>query len=130
MQYEWNIKKKKAVYEIAGKKSNILNTNNLYTMISVVSFDIVFFHNYSDCNPYDVYYVMIFSVQLVENSLICNVGCQRECTTSFLLNFRRADFEVSRGLLDRVTWNKALERRGAQESRSAFKNHLLQAQKL
>ena len=37
--------------------------------------------------------------------------------------------ELFRELLVRLTWEKALERRGAQESWSAFKDHLLQAQK-
>ena len=45
------------------------------------------------------------------------------------LDFRRADFELFRELLGRVTWDKALEGRGAQESWSVFKDHLLQAQK-
>ena len=44
-------------------------------------------------------------------------------------NFRRADFELFRELLGRVTWEKALEERRAQESWSVFKDHLLQTQK-
>jgi len=45
------------------------------------------------------------------------------------LGFRRADLELFRELLGRVTWEKALEGKGAQESWSIFKDHLLQAQK-
>ena len=44
------------------------------------------------------------------------------------LDFRRADFGLFRDLLGRVSWDKALERRGAQESRLIFKDHVLQAQ--
>ena len=40
------------------------------------------------------------------------------------LDFRRADFELFRELLGRVTWDKALEGRGAQESWSVFKDRL------
>ncbi|PKU29548.1 glycerol kinase [Limosa lapponica baueri] len=43
------------------------------------------------------------------------------------LDFRRADFGLFRDLLGRVPWDKALERRGAQENwLMIFKNHLLQ----
>lgn len=45
------------------------------------------------------------------------------------LDLRRADFELFRELLGRVTWEKALERRGVQESLLVFKDHLLQAPK-
>ena len=45
------------------------------------------------------------------------------------LDFRRADFSLIRELPGRVTWENALEGRGVQESWSAFKDHLLQAQK-
>jgi len=44
------------------------------------------------------------------------------------LDFSRADFGLFRFLLGRVPWDKALEGRGAQESWSVFKDHLLQAQ--
>ncbi|PKU48494.1 rna-directed dna polymerase from mobile element jockey-like [Limosa lapponica baueri] len=44
------------------------------------------------------------------------------------LNFRRADFGLLRDLISRVTWEKVLEGRGAQESWSVFKDHLFQAQ--
>ena len=44
------------------------------------------------------------------------------------LDFRRADFGLLRDLLVRIPWDKALEERGAQESWSVFKDHLLQAQ--
>ena len=44
------------------------------------------------------------------------------------LDFRRANFELFRELLERVTWEKALEGRNAQESCSIFKDRLLQAQ--
>ena len=44
------------------------------------------------------------------------------------LDFRRADFGLLRDLLGRIPWYKALEGRGAQESWSGFKYHLLQAQ--
>ncbi|GAB0181325.1 hypothetical protein GRJ2_000597800 [Grus japonensis] len=44
------------------------------------------------------------------------------------LDFRRADFALFRDLLGRVPCDKALQRRGAQDSWLAFKDHLLQAQ--
>ncbi|KFV00164.1 hypothetical protein N340_13736, partial [Tauraco erythrolophus] len=44
------------------------------------------------------------------------------------LDFRRADFGLLRDLLGRVSWDKALEGGGAQESWIIFKDHLLQAQ--
>jgi len=44
------------------------------------------------------------------------------------LDFRRADFGLIEDLLGRIPWDKALEGRGAQESWSVFKDHLLQAQ--
>ena len=54
---------------------------------------------------------------------------KRVCSKLATLDFRRADFELFRELLGRVTWEKALEERRAQESWSVFKDHLLQAQK-
>jgi len=44
------------------------------------------------------------------------------------LGFRIADFSLIRDLTGRITWNKALEGRGAQEIWLIFKDHLLQAQ--
>jgi len=44
------------------------------------------------------------------------------------LDFRRADFGLLRDLRGRIPWDKGLEGRGAQESWSVFKDHLLQAQ--
>ncbi|GAB0209349.1 hypothetical protein GRJ2_003400600 [Grus japonensis] len=44
------------------------------------------------------------------------------------LDFRRADFGLSRDLLGRVPWDKAPEGRGAQASWLVFKDHLLQGQ--
>jgi len=44
------------------------------------------------------------------------------------LEFRGADFGLLRDLLGRIRWDKALEGRGAQESWSIFKHHLLQSQ--
>jgi len=44
------------------------------------------------------------------------------------LGFRRADFGLLWDLLGRIPWDKALEGRGAHESWSVFKDHLLQAQ--
>lgn len=49
----------------------------------------------------------------------------RKLTT---LEFRRADFGLDRHLVCKVSWDKALEGRGAQESWLIFKDHLLQAQ--
>lgn len=43
-------------------------------------------------------------------------------------DFRGADFELSRELLGRMTWEKALEGRGIR-CWSVFKDHLIQAQK-
>jgi len=45
------------------------------------------------------------------------------------LDFRRADFGLFRELLARVSWDKALEGRGAQGKWLIFKDHVLQAQK-
>jgi len=45
------------------------------------------------------------------------------------MDFRRSDLDLFRELLGRVTWDQALEGRGAQKSWSVFKDHLLQAQK-
>lgn len=42
------------------------------------------------------------------------------------LDCRRADFDLFSYLLARVSWDKALNGRGAQESWLVFKNHLLQ----
>ncbi|GAB0209914.1 hypothetical protein GRJ2_003457100 [Grus japonensis] len=44
------------------------------------------------------------------------------------LDFRRAGFGLSRDLLGRIPWDKALEGRGSQDSWLVFKGHLLQAQ--
>ena len=44
------------------------------------------------------------------------------------LGFRRADFGLLGDLLGKIPWGKGLEGRGAQESWSVFKDHLLQAQ--
>jgi len=44
------------------------------------------------------------------------------------LDFRRTDFGLLRDLLGRIPWHKALEGRGAQESWSVFKDHLLRSQ--
>ena len=44
------------------------------------------------------------------------------------LDFRRTDFGLFRDLLGRVSRDKALEGRGAQESWLIFRDHLLQAQ--
>ncbi|GAB0176076.1 hypothetical protein GRJ2_000072800 [Grus japonensis] len=44
------------------------------------------------------------------------------------LDFRKADFCLFRDLLGGVPWDKALERRGAQESWMGFKGHRFQAQ--
>jgi len=54
---------------------------------------------------------------------------KRVCSKVATLDFRRADLEFFRELLGKVTWEKALEGRGAQESWLVFKDHLLQAQK-
>ena len=45
------------------------------------------------------------------------------------LDFRRADLELFGELLGGVTWEKALEGKGAQERKSVIKDHFLQAQK-
>ena len=44
------------------------------------------------------------------------------------LDFKKADFGLFRDLMGKVPWEAALEGRGAQESWSTFKEHLLQAQ--
>ncbi|GAB0192671.1 hypothetical protein GRJ2_001732400 [Grus japonensis] len=44
------------------------------------------------------------------------------------LDLRRVDLGLFRDLLGRVSWDKALEGRGAQDSWLVFKGHLLQAQ--
>jgi len=55
-------------------------------------------------------------------------AARRVCTKLPALDFRRANFGLLRDLLGRIPWDKALEGRGAQESWSVFKGHLLQAQ--
>ena len=40
---------------------------------------------------------------------------KRVCSKVATLDFRRADFELFRELLGRVTWEKALEGRGVQD---------------
>jgi len=43
-------------------------------------------------------------------------------------DFRAADFGLFRDLLGRVSWDKALEGRGAQENWLIFNDHLFEAQ--
>ena len=45
------------------------------------------------------------------------------------LDLRRANIDLFRELLSRVTWEKALEGRGSYESWLVFKDHVLQTQK-
>jgi len=54
---------------------------------------------------------------------------KRVCSKLATLDFREADLELFRELLGKVTWDKALEGRGAQESWLVSKDCLLQAQK-
>ena len=49
----------------------------------------------------------------------------RACSKLTTLDFRRADFGLFRDLLGKVSWDKALEGRGAQESWLIFKDHHL-----
>jgi len=44
------------------------------------------------------------------------------------LDFRRTDFGLLRDLISRISWDKALEGRGAQESCLIISDHLLQDQ--
>ncbi|PKU33655.1 hypothetical protein llap_16036 [Limosa lapponica baueri] len=53
---------------------------------------------------------------------------RRVCSKLATLDFRRADFGLLRYLTHRVTWEKVLEGRGAQESWTVLKDHLLQDQ--
>ncbi|PKU36537.1 glycerol kinase [Limosa lapponica baueri] len=57
-------------------------------------------------------------------------AARRVCSKLATLDFMRADFDLLRDLLGRVTWEKVLEGRGAQGSWLVFKDHLLQAQEL
>ena len=50
---------------------------------------------------------------------------KRVCNKLATLDFRRADFELFREVFGRVTWEKALEGRGAQECWLVFKDHIL-----
>lgn len=54
---------------------------------------------------------------------------KKVCSQLTTLDFKRAEFKLFRELHGRATWDKALERREAQDSSSVFKDHLLQAQK-
>ena len=54
---------------------------------------------------------------------------KRVCSKLATPDFRKSDYELFRELLVRVTWEKAMEERGAQESCLLFKDHLLQVQK-
>ena len=81
--------------------------------------------------------------RMVSNKIMSSLGCSdhriveykilrasnKVCSKLTNLDFRRADFSLFRELLGRMIWYKALEGRGAQESWSVFKKHLLQAQK-
>ncbi|GAB0203631.1 hypothetical protein GRJ2_002828700 [Grus japonensis] len=66
------------------------------------------------------------SHQMVEFKILRAVRRARSKLTT--LDFRRADFGLFRDMLGRIPWDKALERRGAQDSWLIFKGHLLQAQ--
>ena len=55
-------------------------------------------------------------------------AARRADSTLTTLGFRRADFSLFRDLLGRVSWDAALEGRGAQGSWLIFKDHLLHAQ--
>ncbi|PKU41091.1 glycerol kinase [Limosa lapponica baueri] len=87
--------------------------------------------------------VLINSKGLVRNvKLKGNLGCADHEMVEFkilravrrthskltTLNFRRAVFGFFRDLLGGVSWDKALEGRGAQESWVIFKDYLLQSQ--
>lgn len=54
---------------------------------------------------------------------------KRLCSKLATLDFTSTDCELSREMLGRVTWDKALKERGAQESQSIINNHPLQDQK-
>ncbi|GAB0206807.1 hypothetical protein GRJ2_003146300 [Grus japonensis] len=53
---------------------------------------------------------------------------RRACSKLTTLDFRRADFGLFGDLLGRMPSDKALEKRGAQDSWLVFKGHLLRAQ--
>jgi len=55
-------------------------------------------------------------------------GGSRAISRIKTLDFRRADFGLFKDLLGRITWVRALEGSGVQESWSLFKHHFLHAQ--
>ncbi|XP_062489131.1 uncharacterized protein LOC134171174 [Pezoporus occidentalis] len=64
--------------------------------------------------------------EMVEFEILRTV--RRACSELTALDFKRAEFGLFRNLLRKVPWDTALEGRGAQDSWSIFKDHLLQAQ--
>ncbi|KAM6381950.1 uncharacterized protein FN964_003655 [Alca torda] len=58
------------------------------------------------------------------------MGTMHKTTRSKIttLDFRRANFDLFKKLLGEIPWARALEGKGAQESRLIFKDHFLQAQ--
>jgi len=65
---------------------------------------------------------------MVEFRILC--GGSRAISRIKTLDFRRANFGLFKDLLGGITWVRALEGRGDQESWSLFKRHFLHAQDL
>ena len=58
------------------------------------------------------------------------LGEVRRGISKTILDFRRADFELFRTLVDRVPWEAVLKGRGVQEGWTLFKKEILKAQEL
>jgi len=64
--------------------------------------------------------------EMVEFRILC--GGSRAINGIKTLDFRRANFGLSKHLLEGIPWVRALEGRGVQESWSLFRHHFLRAQ--
>ena len=93
----------------------------------------LFVHNH--CAQDTVIWIMTKMIPVLARNYIASVShtglCELlaqtvsiSCIQAYYSGLQRADL----GLLGRVPWGKALEGRGAQESWSVFKHHIMEAQ--
>ena len=64
--------------------------------------------------------------EIVEFSILGDV--RRVTSKTAILNFKRADFDLFRTLVARVTWELLLKDKGVQEARTLLKMEILEAQ--
>lgn len=55
-------------------------------------------------------------------------GGSREISKVATMDFRRANFSFFRDLLERITWEQAVQTRGVQETWLIFQHHFFQTQ--